>query len=321
MVTNNKKVVMIAVATTATVIVVLASVIAITTPQGSSSNRTSPTSESINGQPLQDTSVEERLRIMTTFYPLYEFTKAVVGARADVDLFIPSGLEPHDWEPSARDLERLRDYHILIYNSATFEPYIDKVKGLGYDDLRMVEAAHGIMLEQDPHVWLDPILAKEQVKIILDVVTSMDEGNSKYYADNAKAYTARLDELHAKFEEGLRDCERREFITLHAAYHYLASRYGLEQITIAGIEPEHDIPAGKIREIVDLAREHGINVVYAEEGIDDRLVRALAEEINAMVLILSPIEVLDEEDLEEGKTYITKMEENLENLRQGLGCR
>ncbi|MEM4705219.1 MAG: zinc ABC transporter substrate-binding protein, partial [Candidatus Nitrosocaldus sp.] len=96
---------------------------------------------------------------------------------------------------------------------------------------------------------------------------------------------------------------------------------GLEQITIAGIEPEHDIPAGKIREIVDLAREHGINVVYAEEGIDDRLVRALAEEINAMVLILSPIEVLDEEDLEEGKTYITKMEENLENLRQGLGCR
>ncbi|MEM2112956.1 MAG: zinc ABC transporter substrate-binding protein [Candidatus Nitrosocaldus sp.] len=317
MVTNNKKVVMI---TVAAVVIVLASVIAITTLQGSSSNVIAPTSESINDQPLQDTGVEERLRIMTTFYPLYEFAKAVVGDRADVGLFIPSGLEPHDWEPSARDLERLRDYHILIYNSATFEPYIDKVKGLGYD-LMMVEAAHGIMLEQDPHVWLDPILAKEQVKIILDAVTSMDEGNSKYYADNAKAYTARLDELHAKFEEGLRDCERREFITLHAAYHYLASRYGLEQITIAGIEPEHDIPAGKIREIVDLAREHGINVVYAEEGIDDRLVRALAEEINAMVLTLSPIEVLDEEDLEEGKTYITKMEENLENLRQGLGCR
>ncbi|MEM3916985.1 MAG: zinc ABC transporter substrate-binding protein, partial [Candidatus Nitrosocaldus sp.] len=317
MVTNNKKVVMI---TVAAVVIVLASVIAITTLQGSSSNVIAPTSESINDQPLQDTGVEERLRIMTTFYPLYEFAKAVVGDRADVGLFIPSGLEPHDWEPSARDLERLRDYHILIYNSATFEPYIDKVKGLGYD-LMMVEAAHGIMLEQDPHVWLDPILAKEQVKIILDAVTSMDEGNSKYYADNAKAYTARLDELHAKFEEGLGDCERREFITLHAAYHYLASRYGLEQITIAGIEPEHDIPAGKIREIVDLAREHGINVVYAEEGIDDRLVRALAEEINAMVLTLSPIEVLDEEDLEEGKTYITKMEENLENLRQGLGCR
>ncbi|MEM4443606.1 MAG: zinc ABC transporter substrate-binding protein, partial [Candidatus Nitrosocaldus sp.] len=260
MVTNNKKVVMITVA--AAVVIVLASVIAITTLQGSSSNVIAPTSESINDQPLQDTGVEERLRIMTTFYPLYEFAKAVVGDRADVDLFIPSGLEPHDWEPSARDLERLRDYHILIYNSATFEPYIDKVKGLGYD-LMMVEAAHGIMLEQDPHVWLDPILAKEQVKIILDAVTSMDEGNSKYYADNAKAYTARLDELHAKFEEGLGDCERREFITLHAAYHYLASRYGLEQITIAGIEPEHDIPAGKIREIVDLAREHGINVVYA----------------------------------------------------------
>ncbi|MEO9366017.1 MULTISPECIES: metal ABC transporter solute-binding protein, Zn/Mn family [Candidatus Nitrosocaldus] len=323
---DNKKVVIGAIAST--VVIVLASVVAITLQGSNNNNSTSsdvtlPTSENVSrDQLLQDANKGKRLKIMTTFYPLYEFAKAVVGDRADVDLLIPSGLEPHDWEPSARDLERLKDYQILIYNSAIFEPYIDKVKGLGYD-LKMVEAASGMVLDQDPHVWLDPILAKEQVRIIRDAIASMDsdEGNSRYYDENARAYTARLDELHVKFEEGLRDCGRREFITLHSAYNYLVSRYGLKQITITGIEPEHDIPAGKIREIVDLAKRHGIDVVYAEEGIDDRLVRALAEEINAKVLTLSPIEVLDEEDLEEGKTYIAKMEENLENLRLGLGCR
>lgn len=317
---NNKKVVIGVVA--ATVVVVFASVVAITLQgpnnnnSNSSSDATLPSENVGKDQLLQG----KRLKIMTTFYPLYEFTKAVAGDRTDVDLFIPSGLEPHDWEPSARDLERLKDYQILIYNNAAFEPYIDKVKGVGYD-LKMVEAASGIMIDQDPHVWLDPVLAKEQVRIIAGAIASMDEENSRYYDENAMVYIARLDELHAKFEEGLRDCERREFITLHAAFNYLANRYGLKQIAITGIEPEHDIPAGKIREIVDLAKRYGIDVVYAEEGIDDRLVQALAEEINARVLELSPIEVLEEEDLEEGKTYIAKMEENLENLRLGLGCR
>lgn len=323
---DNKKVVIGAI--TAAVVIVLASVVAITLQGSNNNNSTSsdvtlPTSENVSrDQLLQNANKGKRLKIMTTFYPLYEFAKAVVGDRADVDLFIPSGLEPHDWEPSTRDLERLKDYQILIYNSATFEPYIDRINDLGYN-LKMVEAASGMVLDQDPHVWLDPILAKEQVRIIRDAIASMDsdEENRRYYDENARAYTARLDELHTRFEEGLRECEKREFITLHAAYHYLASRYRLEQITITGLEPEHDIPASKIREIVDLARKHGIDVVYAEEGIDDRLVRALAEEMNAKVLTLSPIEVLDEEDLEEGKTYIAKMEENLENLRLGLGCR
>ncbi|MCS6768631.1 MAG: zinc ABC transporter substrate-binding protein [Candidatus Nitrosocaldus sp.] len=268
----------------------------------------------------QPHSTGKRLRIMATFYPLYEFTKAIVGDRADVDMFIPSGLEPHDWEPSARDLERLKDYDLLIYNSALFEPYIGQVSNLGYR-LEMVESAKGLMVEHDPHVWLDPILAKEQVRVILKSIVSMDGSNKDYYTRNAEAYMARLDDLHGRFEKGLEECDRRVFITLHKAYHYLASRYGLEQVAITGVEPEHDVPAGQIREIIDVAREHDINVVYAEEGMDDRLVRALAEEIGGSVLTLSPIEVLEDEDVEQGKTYIAKMEENLESLRLGLGCR
>ncbi|MEM2923646.1 MAG: zinc ABC transporter substrate-binding protein [Candidatus Nitrosocaldus sp.] len=315
---NNKRGMMVAVVlTTTAAAVVLTILITILQGQGSRDNVTSTIDSS---QLSYNASEVKRLRVMTTFYPLYEFARSVVGDRADVDLFIPSGLEPHDWEPSVRDLERLKGYDLFIYNSSAFEPYVDRLKGLDYN-IRMVEAVGGLVVSQDPHVWLDPLLAKEQVGIILNAIIDMDEANREYYTKNAEAYMLRLDELHSRFEKELSYCDKRMFITLHAAYNYLASRYGLKQITIAGIEPEHDIPAGKIMEIVDLARRHGIDVVYAEEGVDDRLVRALAEEMNARVLTLSPIEVLDEDDIKQGKTYIAKMEENLENLRLGLGCR
>jgi len=272
-----------------------------------------------------------RLRIVTTFYPLYEFTRAVVKDKADVELFIPRGVEPHDWEPTARDIERLRSFNVLIYNSNNFEPYIDGVRESLPNDLRMVEAAEGMIKSDDPHVWLDPLLAKEQVLKIMDVLSSIDEPNRDYYRSNAEAYINTLDALHNEYEEGLRECERRVFISLHAAYSYLAERYRLEMVSIMGLEVEYGVSASKIREIVDTARSYGIDVVYAEEGIDSRIVEALAEEIGARVLILSPIEVVDEEHGSDSESdsesesseymYIERMRSNLESLREGLRCR
>ncbi len=271
---------------------------------------------------------DTRLRIVTTFYPLYEFTRAVVKDKADVELFIPKGVEPHDWEPTARDIERLRSFNVLIYNSSNFEPYIDNVREVSSNDLTMVEAAEGIIKNDDPHVWLDPLLAKEQVLKIVNALSSIDEPNRDYYRKNAEEYMNTLDTLHNEYEEGLRECERRVFISLHAAYSYLAERYALEMVSMMGVEIEHGVSASKIREIVDTARSYGIDVVYAEEGIDSRIVEALAEEIGARVLILSPIEVVDEEhgsdsdsESESDYMYIKKMRSNLESLREGLRCR
>ncbi len=260
---------------------------------------------------------ESKLRIVTTFYPLYEFTKAVVGDRAHVDLFIPGGVEPHDWEPTPRDIERLRDYDLLIYQSSNFEPYIKSVKSNREisERLVMLESAGNLIKGNDPHTWLDPLLAKKQIINIMNVLISIDGSNEGYYRSNAEAYMKKLDDLHAKFVEGLSDCQVREFITLHSAYTYLAERYNLKMIAISGIEPEHDVAPSKIKEIIDAARMHGIDVVYTEEGYDPRLVKDLADEIGARVLTLSPIEVV------ENGSYIEKMEENLTSLREGLRCR
>jgi zinc transport system substrate-binding protein len=260
-----------------------------------------------------------RLKIITTFYPLYEFTKAVVKDNADVELFIPKGVEPHDWEPTIKDIERLKGFNILIYNNASFEPYIDSIKS--NEDvskgLTMVEVSNNLIKGNDPHVWLDPLLAKEQVINIMNAIISIDKGDEQYYRSNAESYIKRLEELDKEFKEGLRDCNVRKFITLHAAYAYLAERYNLEMITVSGIEPEHDVSPSKIREVIDTAKSYGIDVVYAEEGLDDRLINALANEIGARVLKLSPIEVADDE----GNGYIERMRYNLASLREGLGCR
>jgi zinc transport system substrate-binding protein len=250
---------------------------------------------------------------------LYEFTKAVVKDNADVELFIPKGVEPHDWEPTIKDIERLKGFNILIYNNASFEPYIDSLKS--NEDvskgLTMVEVSNNLIKGNDPHVWLDPLLAKEQVINIMNAIISIDKGNEQYYRSNAESYIKRLEELDKEFKEGLRDCNVRKFITLHAAYAYLAERYNLEMITVGGIEPEHDVSPSKIREVIDTAKSYGVDVVYAEEGLDDRLINALANEIGARVLKLSPIEVADDE----GNGYIERMRYNLASLREGLGCR
>jgi len=94
---------------------------------------------------VKGTDTNTRLRIATTFYPLYEFTRAVVKDRAYVELFIPKGVEPHDWEPTARDIERLGSFNMFIYNSNNFEPYIDNIREVLSNNLIIVEAAEGII--------------------------------------------------------------------------------------------------------------------------------------------------------------------------------
>ncbi|GIU70603.1 MAG: high-affinity zinc uptake system binding-protein ZnuA [Candidatus Nitrosocaldaceae archaeon] len=262
-----------------------------------------------------DTQRDDGFKIIVSAYPLYEFTTAIVKDKAEVKLLTPEGVEIHDWEPTTRELELLQNADMLIYNSRKLEPYIDKIE----IDILLVEASKDIIKNDDPHVWLDPLLAKEQVNNILDVIISIDAKNEEYYKENANTYLQRLDKLHEEFVDGLDNCAKREFIVLHSAYQYLADRYNLKQIPLIEL-PEEDISAKKVREIIDLIRAKQIDVIYAEEGIDKRVINQLSEEVNVKILTLSPIEVISKEDRVNGITYIDKMLGNLENLRIGLGC-
>jgi zinc transport system substrate-binding protein len=303
----------------------------------------------------QETMVPEpqasKIKVIASFYPLYEFSKNVAGDKADVSTFVPVGIEPHDWEPSTGDLIELKESHVFVYNGAGMEPFVEKLIDSGeYSNVLFVETAHGIdliktteeheehegeerteeehaseeeynhELPYDPHVWLDPILAKEQIMMIKDALIKVDADNAQYYEDNANAYSSNLDALDSKIKAELSSCSKDTIVPFHNAFTYLGARYGIEIHALSGIAPESEATASELKEIIDFVKENEIKVIFAEELVDPKLANVLADEAGAQVLLLSPLEGITEEEQANGISYLEKMEENLMNIKIALEC-
>jgi zinc transport system substrate-binding protein len=275
--------------------------------------------------PSNDTN---KLRVIASFFPLYDFSRNVGGDRAEVSVMVPAGIEPHDWEPTPRNIADAESADMIVYNGAGFENWVS-----GINAKFAVDTSRGIQLMEggegaqggsnfDPHIWLDPVLAKKQVEAIRDGFVQIDPVNSDYYSQNAQRYIAELDSLDSFIRSELSNCTLKDFIAFHDSFSYFANRYGLTQHSVhEGLSPEGDILPQRIQEIKDLAAGLGINVIYAEELVDPRLANVIAGEIpNGQVLVLSPIEGLEREELEQGLGYIDKMRENEQNLKVGLKC-
>jgi zinc transport system substrate-binding protein len=292
------------------------------------------------GRPaLQDRQEQEKITVVASFYPLYEFTSRVVGDRAEVSILVPAGVEPHDWEPTAEDVSRGRAADVLVINGAGFERWADGMqakvvantsegiefnyreeKEAGDDDDQEHQDAGGGGV--NPHIWLDPMLAKHQIDKIRDVMVSSDPANTDYYNQNADRFTAELDSLDAFIRSELADCNKSDFISFHDAFTHFSERYGLRQHSIHGASPEGEILPQTIQQIIELANGFGINIIYSEDLIDSRLADTIANEIpNGKVLVLSPIEGIGNEEQAAGIRYIDKMKQNIANLKEGLECR
>lgn len=282
-----------------------------------------------------ETTGDSKVRVVASFFPLYDFARQVGGDRAEVTSVVPSGVEPHDWEPTIRQISEANSADLFIYNGAGFESWAQDIEAelavdtsSGLELLEAEEEEHEGEEEEeehagtDAHIWLDPILAKQQVEKIRAGLVQVDPNNTQYYNDNAARFTAELDALDASIRSELSDCELQDFIAFHNAFSYFADRYGLTQHSVHGGLPEGEIPPQRLQEIVDLANELKIDTIYSEELVDPRLAEVIADEIpNGRVLVLSPIEGLEEEEERAGLGYIDKMEQNLVNLKAGLNCR
>ena len=264
------------------------------------------------------------LEVVASFYPLYEFTRAVAGERARVASLVPPGVEPHDWDPSPQDVARVEKARVLVYNGAGLEPWVDRLLPRG-TRLIAVKAVDGLPILHasavpDPHVWLDPVLAQSMVDTIRAGLAAADPANAAAYATNAQAFKSRLTALHQAYEAGLRSCARRDVITSHSAFAYLAQRYGLSVVPLSGVAPESEPSPAHLAAIVRFARERKVKYIFTETLVSPRLAETLAREVGARTLVFNPIEGVAREQAAAGADYFTLMEENLRNLRTALEC-
>jgi zinc transport system substrate-binding protein len=253
----------------------------------------------------------ERLDVVAGFYPLAFAASEIGGEGVSVSNLTPPGAEPHDLELSPRDVERVRSADLVLYLGGGFQPALGDA--IGETEGRAVDALAGLELSgEDPHVWLDP-LRYERIAARIGEALGRPEA--------ARAFSERLAALDVEYEAGLRGCERREIVTSHAAFGYLAERYGLEQIAITGLEPEAEPAPRELERRADLARELGATTSVCETLGSPELAEAVAREIGAETATLDPLEGLTGEEAEGGEDYFSLMRRNLAVLREALGCR
>lgn len=260
----------------------------------------------------------QKIVAITSFYPIYKFTKNVGGSRVEVTQLIPFGIEPHDWEPTVKDLQKMQSADLIIINGIGFENWANDFASTNTDVI-IVDTSKGItndnlINQADPHIWLNPVMVQQQIKNIANALMEIDPVNKEYYNANANSYILRLEQLDQKIKQELSQCTKKDFISFHSAFTYFADQYGLTQHTILESNEPHDESTSKnLENIINLAKRLDIDVIFAEEAVDTRTSQVIADEIGGTVLILSPLEIGDQ-----NIDYITKMEQNLANLKEGL---
>ena len=290
-------------------------------------------------QPADTAAGDGRLRVLTSFYPMYDFACKIGGDCIDITNMVPSGTEPHDWEPSTNDLKNLEKADVFIYNGADMEPWADDLLVSRSDTLRVVEASENVELRTtdgehehahehedadhhhgdfDPHVWLDPENAKIEMEAIRDALCAADPENSTVFQSNYEKYAAELDALDAEFREKLAPLPNRTIVVAHEAFGYLCDAYGLTQVGIEGLSPDSEPDPGRMAEVIDFVREHSISTIFFEELVSPKVAEAIASETGAQAKMLSPLEGLSDEQAAAGADYFSVMHDNLAALMEAL---
>jgi zinc transport system substrate-binding protein len=250
--------------------------------------------------------------VVASFYPLAYAAEEVGNGGIDVENLTPAGAEPHDLEVSPQDVAAIREADLVLLLGDGFQPQLEDAAGTDKNVLRLLDTPGlGLHPDGDPHVWLDTI---RYAKIVGRI------GQALHEPDAAARLQARLRDLDREYRTGLAHCERREIVTSHEAFGYLAERYGLEQVAITGLSPEVEPEPAKLQHVVELVRERDVTTIYFETLVSPRIAETVARETGARTAVLNPIEGLTKNEVSKGENYFSLMRTNLRSLREGLGC-
>ncbi|MEK8132779.1 metal ABC transporter substrate-binding protein [Paenibacillus filicis] len=287
--------------------------------------------------------VSGKVNVVTSFYPLYDFTSKIGGSHVNVINLVPSGVEPHDWSPKSRDIQNLTNAEVFAYLGAGFEGWVGHTLDSMKKDakVQVVEASRGITLipggdeheadhdkkgkkddhdhgSNDPHVWLSPVNAKQMALNIKEALVKADAAHKADYEANYKQLADKLDALNNQYKTQLASTSKKEIVVTHQSFGYLAKDFGLTQKAIMGLSPDAEPTSKDMKNILQFVKDNGVKYIFFEELVSDKMAKTLAKDAGVETLVLSPIEGLTEEQLSKGEDYISLMEKNLNNLLKAL---
>jgi zinc/manganese transport system substrate-binding protein len=312
-------------------------VVSVVTFGGCATPTTPPSSQPSNSAVMTTTEAKQ-LRVVTTFLPVYLFTKAVAGDAAQVEILIPPGTEVHEYQSTPAAVRTIAQADILVKNGLGIEEFLDNtLKSAENQSLRVIDASQGITTiaesstvvhpagqgtdthqdqhnnhshaEGNPHVWLDPVLAQKQVENIRDGLIAADPTNRKVYQANATAYLEKLAALNRQFIQSLQPYRDRRFVTFHDAFPYLAKRYQLQQVAVVEI-PDDQLAPQDLQTVMKTVEQFKVKAIFSEPGVDNRLVTNLSQDLQ---LTVYPLDSLEAGQLDP-QYYFTVMQGNLKKL-------
>jgi len=274
---------------------------------------------------------KDKIFVTTTFFPMYDFTKNIVGKEGQVSMLTPAGIEPHDFEPSAKDLTKIIKNQIFVYNSGYLETWVKKtLKNIDPKKTEIIEAAKGIKLAKlprhmedeastfDPHVWLAPKLAEKEVINIRDGLIKKFPSKKKIFMKNAANYLIKLEKIADKYQKAFGNAKQRKFVTQHAAFSYLAKEYNLHQETVTGLSPLAEPTSKRLAKLKKYVQDNNLKTIYFEETATSKVARTLAKEAGVNTKVLNPLEGLTRKQQKAGKDYLSIMEDNLRALQSTI---
>ena len=294
-----------------------------------------------------DPEDSSKLQVVTTLFPTYDFSRTLLGDRGNVTLLLPPGVEAHAYEPTPQDIVRVSKADVFIYTGEAMEPWAhDILKTINNKGLKVIDASAGIELMKghdheddgdthdegdsdhdnsgaDPHIWLDPVLAAQMTDTIAAGLIEAAPQWGKDITIRKDVLKADLEELHERYLLAVEKASSKKIIYGgHFAFGYMAKRYGLEHISpYDGFSPNAEPTPASIVQLTEALKASGSRVIFYQELIDPRIARVIADETEAEMLMLNGAHNVSKEDLEKGTTYIAIMNQNLENLKKGLGYR
>lgn len=289
-------------------------------------------------------AADGRIQVAAAFYPLQFVAEQVGGERVAVTSLTRPGAEPHDLELAPRQVGQIEDADLVVYEKG-FQPAVDEAvdqnrtgpvveagrvvhlvgsdPSAGLDPVAAhdgeapaedVPATHG-----DPHFWQDPSRLARLSSAVAAALGKADPGHAATYRDNALRLNHRLDRLDTTLRRGLQSCARRVFVTSHAAFGYLARRYGLQMVGVSGLTPDSEPSPARLRAVQDAIRRHGVTTVFSETLLSPKVAQTLASDLGVRAEVLDPLEGLAP-DAPPGSDYFSLMRANLRALRRANGC-